>query len=366
MMRCGKMYRHCEASLVAEAIQRFFYFLDPRVALWSPRDDDRSLIFICQMVRKILEIITVLTIGWESPSFAETHPMVSIQKELIATAAASHDLEREIEQLKKDQEALEEEELKKKELLNSQSHSLFVALHHLRHVYNYSPLLCTLSASSPAHLIHTTVLLRSVLPYLNKQNQSLLSDLASLSKLRVTLQQTLKKQKECQHKHEVLEAKIQRLLGEKSTLVASFSDIRAYQRDFLREFSWESLSKINAPFSSVKDEDVNESHQLRMKIPAGGLIRSPVTGNVLQIHKNEEEFFEIHLKTGEYAIVMGGLGSVNCKQGDDILTGEPIGKARGTLSSNEHYPFFIDVWKSGAKIPPTLFTSAELPSEKKP
>jgi septal ring factor EnvC (AmiA/AmiB activator) len=77
----------------------------------------------------------------------------------------------------------------------------------------------------------------------------------------------------------------------------------------------------------IRDRASCPSNALKISTRAEAQIVSPCDATVVYIGSHLEKSQLVILKRDDYFIVLSGLGSVNCRVGESVIEGEPIGCA---------------------------------------
>lgn len=285
--------------------------------------------------------------------------------------------------------------------LNARKKQLMQTFYHLMHVAQYSPVLSVFFVGSLEDWIHSSLLMRHVLPQLQKQNKELFNTLARFNKAHQAL---LSKQKEIakeQEKFEGTRRELARLLEAKTfeaetkdlpkTTASHLEDIVTQallekeawavketsqqeesptgseeSSDSASSFSFlfpvwgsEALEKKTPPVSLTLPDQHKNYPCLAFSAPLGARILSPVEGRILYAGKfalHEECVVITHEK---HLIVLFGLAHLKCAKGDQVMPGDLVGEMP-SLPSDKGYSktqrlsgvtyLYLQIWSQDKKI----------------
>lgn len=288
---------------------------------------------------------------WAAPPVFIT----SLQR-LAELAKSTQNIERSLREALEEIDLLEGHEQKKTAEVFRHHQQMFATLHHFRHLEQYSPVLTTLTALSPDDLIHTHLLLRSVLPELKKKNQLYLDLLLSLVKLRIDLHNKRSDYVRVVEHHSNNLAEIEKTYRQKVKAISGLPSVNSWEfSKFLRENLGEkTLIAVVKPVDGKRlelEKDQNLSQEFVLfETKSSALVVSPITGVVESAGNNQ-----IIFQAGEYHIDLKGLGPVNCTQGQFVIAGEPIGQMPGSFRDNTQQILQVSVWNKGQQVDPSIF-----------
>lgn len=307
-----------------------------------------------------------------------------IQTKIVETAHAVQEIEFTISGT---QEKLIDRQAKEKKALSQLKEDykkLFAALHHLRHLNEYSPLLTALSSDNPKDLIHLSMLLRSIVPEVARQHGDILSLLKGIIQTRLEMRQFSADLK----KHDVIYkknmAEITGLMAQKvafqkkyglSTAPMSSAKFPAVAPDHQEAL----IAHIMGQLEHKNDTTVQVGESLRLTQPMVGQYQAcsekfdtdcPNTESILMTSKTPRLVVApfggvvvykgsiqgmggiVMIKYYDCFLVMTGLDSIVCDMGQTILSGEPVGRFFGGDRGDGKKKKFLSLqlWQKGQPV----------------
>ncbi|MBY0282296.1 MAG: hypothetical protein K2W94_09140 [Alphaproteobacteria bacterium] len=298
-----------------------------------------------------IAIICFLTSHGEAAG--EAHLPIDVKKNLIEITQKLQAYEVNLSQYEKELGLLKGQEQEVFASIAKQQHILASALQSIKHWRDYSPVLIALSSVSLDDLVHSFLILQSCAPKLEKQNRAILAAVKKVVELRAQIQKqgtdyaNLKA-----FYHEALKTQahlFESKFQEHPVLDTSeIKRLREKVNDLKSAPLEEVLKQLQSFFS--KSEDAKDSDLRLIHVAVGDLQQScqgePCPNNILRISTRSEAqivspcdatvvYIGSHLEKSQlvilmrrsYFIVLSGLGSVNCRVGENVTEGEPIGCA---------------------------------------
>ncbi len=282
-----------------------------------------------------------------------------VKKSLIQITQKLQNYEMNLSGVEKELKLLKNKEREVFALVARQQHILVSTLQSLKHWREYSPILIALSSVSLDDLVHSFLILQSCAPKLERQNRSILDALKKVVELRSQIQKhnddyiKLKGyyQESLKSQADLFETKFQEYPLPETPEIKKLQEIA---KEFKTASLQEVLTQLSSFFSKTEDKKdpelklihvaVGESFQsckgssclpggtkndLAIKVSTRGeaQVVSPCDAMVVYIGSAAEKSQLIILKKDEYFVVISGLGSVNCRIGESVQEGEPIGCA---------------------------------------
>ncbi len=308
----------------------------------------------------------------------------TIQKQLIDISQKIQIEEEIIAHLKHEIVLLSKQDKKILLSMKTNPEKLIVTLHHLRHLNDYSPVLSALSSSNPEDLIHTSVLLRSMIPEMAKQHGNILNQLKELVRTRVHLQKKLSTLKNHDLNYRRYLAEIAGLSAQKLAFQKRYGLIPAHKpslETILPVHQEALIAHIIEKTTQSQDTTIHVGNTLQFKKLAVGKIvccqenilpQCPNTSAVLLESKTPSlvtaPFDGMVVYTGivstmggiiiinyyDCFLVLTGLDSITVDVGQIIVAGEPIGRFAGAhhLNKNASKYLAVQLWQQGHPVNP--------------
>ena len=320
---------------------------------------------------KVILVVIACLLKGQHASSQTVQTLEDIKRNLIQITQKLQTYEVSLLGIEKEIKLLKSQEREVFTLIAKQQHILASALQSLQHWREYSPILIALSSVSLDDLVHSFLVLQSCAPRLEKQNRSILETVKMVVELRGQIQKqtddytNLKGyyQEGLKFQADLFEAKFQECSLPETPVVkklheraeelksAPLHEILAQLASLFSktEIKKESELKlvhiaVGEPFQECKGASCPpsaKSNPLAIKISTRGeaQVVSPCDATVIYIGSHLEKSQMVILKKDEYFIVLSGLGSVNCRIGENILEGEPIGCALSGAANELHKDF---------------------------
>lgn len=306
---------------------------------------------------KSLCIITICLIGIYSGFVYAEPPIAHVKKELILVTQKLQSYEQTLSGQEKELRLLRKQEHEAFTLIAKQQHVLASALQSLKHWRDYSPILIALSSVSLDDLVHSFLVLQSCTPRLDKQNRSILEAIKKVGELRAQIQKlgtdyiNLKTvyQEGLKTQATLFESKFQddhiadtletKQLQEKAKLLktAPLEEVLNQLQAFFASMGEKKGSDLkliyvavgeHQPVCKVADcSSPSNNFTMRISVRPEAQVVSPCDARVVYIGSQSEKSQLVILRQDSYFIVLSGLGSVNCRVGESLIEGEPIGCA---------------------------------------
>jgi septal ring factor EnvC (AmiA/AmiB activator) len=275
--------------------------------------------------------------------------ILNIKTDLIKITQELQACEVSLSQNEKDFKLLKKREQQIFKSIANQQHLLAAAFRSIQHLKDYSPILVALSSVSLEDLVHSLLIVQSCAPRLEKQNRSILESLKAIVEIREQIQRQssdYRRLKEIYNKN----LRSQSSLFESKFHQHSFSITPELEKlrqksDLLKSMSLEKVLKELDVFLAKEQAEENSDLKLiniavgrklperdnnkEIKISARpeAQIVSPFDAIVVYTGAIPGKSQFIVLKRGPYFAIIEGLGSINCRVGENVLEGEPIGCA---------------------------------------
>ncbi|MBY0463298.1 MAG: hypothetical protein K2Q34_08985 [Alphaproteobacteria bacterium] len=289
----------------------------------------------------------------QGESVGAARSSVDVKKNLIEITQKLQAYEINLSQYEKELRLLKDQEREVFASIAKQQHILASALQSIKHWKDYSPVLIALSSVSLDDLVHSFLILQSCAPKLEKQNRAILEAVKKVVELRGQIQKQGTDYSNLKaFYHEAL--KTQTHLFESKFQEYPIIDtpetkkLREKANELKSASLEEVLRQLQSLFTKAEDKKnsdlklihvaVGESQQscqgascpsnaLKISTRAEAQIVSPCDAIVVYIGSHLEKSQLVILKRDDYFIVLSGLGSVNCRVGESVIEGEPIGCA---------------------------------------
>lgn len=308
---------------------------------------------------RVVSIVLFWLVGGYSSFVYAEQSKPDVKKELILITQKLQNYELTLSEQEKTLRLLKKQEHEAFTLIAKQQHVLASALQSLKHWRDYSPILIALSSVSLDDLVHSFLVLQSCAPRLDKQNRSILEAIKKVGELRAQIQKQgtdyinlkalyqegLKAQaalfeskfqdyplsdsldvKKLQEKTQALKtASLEEVLSQLQALFQNTGEKKGADLKLIHVAVGERLQACKGADCSPLSSDNNFA--IRISARPEAQVVSPCDAMVVYIGSQSEKSQLVILKQDTYFIVLSGLGSVNCRVGENVLEGEPIGCA---------------------------------------
>lgn len=298
------------------------------------------------------------------PSSSKTTQQREAQQKLIKIAAAIQDHEAQLSKIENDLSFARGEESAILEEMEYHNQRLMDTIHYLRHATQYSPLLSMLSASKPKDLIHSSMLLRSVMPYIHVRNQQLLEKVTALSQIRTQLEDKQNQLRDITFHYYQQRENLDTLLKNRPTIRNSLeeqAEVDLQQFTLIPPVS----GKLIPTYGNPNPEWASFTQGILISTRSGAHVISPISGTIAfsgDYAKGEGKM--VIVETQNSHIVMSGMGSLNCTVGQSIAAGEPVGrmptkKSKSSNGSSQNPRLYLEVWHQEQTVNPQTVLKAK-------
>lgn len=299
-----------------------------------------------------------------------------LRSEMVTSAKQAQRFEARLSDISETLDDLEGRKAKKIAELKLQNGNISKTLMQLMQLSNYSPLMAKITPDHPKDVIHTSMVLRSVLPHFQSKSLHLQNDLKQLLQLEKDIlnqkDKLLKTTKKLIFEREKIEqlitkkSKILNINTEKQKLVEenllqlsqkaqSIHDLLdhiekniAPQEDrlvdlpknlrFLKSFQTPAHGKLIQTFGRVDDEYSQYKKGALIRTRSHAQVVSPMNGKILFAGKFRSYGNLIIVQAQKNChIVLAGFKAMNVTTGDQVITGEPLGTMGGNDDKQKLY-----------------------------
>lgn len=308
------------------------------------------------MFLKTIGFITLFIISLNNVASAQTGITNDIHRNLVQMTRHLQTIEEKLNALEEEMKVIAEEEEKALMNVASHQHNLMQVLQTLKHWREYSPALIAFSTISSDDLIHSLLALQSVSPQLEKQNKIILEAVGRVATLRRHLQEKAKQsdliksdyQKSLQEQAGLFETKFQKMDTQDPEFVALHEKLKgkekltpeeliAYLQTFVTGEETQSKNEELILFEAVVGKRIQpcqgaichdsteQNLVLKIESRSEAQVASPWDCRVVQINFVENKGHLVILKKDNFYMIVSGLGSINCRLGEFLHAGEPLG-----------------------------------------
>lgn len=313
-----------------------------------------------------LSLLPSIILAAPSPSPKTMSPKAAQQK-LIRIAAAIQNHEAQLSAVEYELNQARAEETAILGELDHHNQRLMETIHYLRHATLYSPLLAMLSAPKPEDVVHSSLLLRSVTPEIHARNQHLLEKVKALSKIRAQLETKQNQLRDLTFHYHQERENLDALLGPQSQnsppMEESFgSNLEMPDPEASGEVIFllrPVAGNLIPTYKNPNPEWAPFTQGVLFRTRHGAQVISPLSGTVAfagEYAKGQGKM--VIVETPKSHVVISGLGSLNCKVGQNIVAGHPIGcmplkpspKTGGAEQAGQR--LYLEVWRQEQAIDP--------------
>ncbi len=253
----------------------------------------------------------------------------------------------------KNKRQLKELSIKEKDLYQTVSHyqhQLGTFINHLRYKTDDSPVLAAISNRHLPHVVHTSLLLKRVVPKISDHNKKVLKSVKDLTDLRKKIQHLAKVNQGLKADLLKMTSDQISLLNEKRAffqkteksvnqplegaetinhLIRQLSKVFKQKSDSkfsVKERSEKIVDLIQPVYGKVYDRAKDQRLDIQIECEKGAQVVAPAHGSVVFIGKKDKTYFVI-LKQDDFFISIEGLSHVQCAYGEDLSPLEPIGRS---------------------------------------
>lgn len=274
----------------------------------------------------------------------------TIQQKLINIASSIQNYEEQLSAIENELRKTQGEEKAILEELDQYNQQLMETIHYLRHARQYSPLLTILSASKPEDVVHSSILLRSITPEIHARNQHLLEKLKTLSHIRTQLETQQNKLRDITYQYHQERENLDMLHQNRLTTNHSLNENNVFTPFTLVT---PVAGKIISTYKNPQPEWASFTQGILFITRARAHVFSPLSGKIAlagDYAKGQEKMVIVEAQQSH--IVMSGLGTLNCVQGQEIRAGELIGQMPTTNSTQNPPRLYLEVWHQEQTINP--------------
>ncbi len=308
------------------------------------------------MFFKTICFLAILAISSCKVALTQTNGTSDVHQNLIQITRQLQNIEGNLNALEEEVKVLVEEEEKALMNVGNHQHSLVQVLQSLKHWRDYSPALIAFSTSSSDDLIHSLLALQSVSPQLEKKNKSILEAIKRVAELRMHLQEKTKQielikgeyQDSLQKQASLFETKFQKIDTQDPEFVSlqdklkgkenlTPNELIAYLQTFPIQEQTQSENselilfesvvgkRVQACQGAICHESTEQNLVLKIESRSEAQVASPWNSRVVHISFIQNRGHIIILKKDDFYLVISGLGSINCRLGEFLRAGEPLG-----------------------------------------
>jgi septal ring factor EnvC (AmiA/AmiB activator) len=279
-------------------------------------------------------------------------------EKLTSIAAAIQNYEQQLSAVENDLSQARAEENAILQELGHHNQRLMETIHYLRHATQYSPVLAMLSAPKPEDVIHSSMLLRAVTPEIHYRNQQLLQKVTVLSQIRAKLETKQEELRAITFKYHEERETLDAMINANGSSGRIVNDIpqNTDGKSYLKK---PVVGKIIPTYESTKPEWASFTQGILFTTRPEAQVVSPLTGVIVSSGDYAEGQGKIiQIQNSTLLVMMSGLGSLyaNCKAGQQVMLGAPIGrmpkKAYKKASSSSMPDLYLEVWHQEQTIDP--------------
>jgi septal ring factor EnvC (AmiA/AmiB activator) len=308
------------------------------------------------MLLKAVSFLIILITFLSEVKSAQINEAQNVHRNLIQITRQLQNIEGKLNALEDEVRVLMIEEEKALMNVAGHQHNLILVLQSLKHWRDYSPALIAFSTTSSSDLIHSLLALQSVSPQLEKQNRSILEAIKRVAIFRAHLQEKVKQfglikseyQDSLQKQAGLFEVKFkktdtqdsefallqERLKGKENLppdelitylQTSSEKDQDQPQNQELILFDAVVGKRVQSCQGAICHDSTEQNLALKIESRPEAQVTSPWDGRVVSLNFVENKGHVVILKKGNFYLVVTGLGSINCRLGEFLHAGEPLG-----------------------------------------
>ncbi|MDF3033726.1 MAG: hypothetical protein K0R76_680 [Alphaproteobacteria bacterium] len=308
---------------------------------------------------KILPLLMPVSLACATPSPSSRDvSQKAVQQKLVKIAATIQNYEAQLSAVEHDLNQARAEESAILRELDHHNQRLMETIHYLRHATQYSPLLAMLSAPKPEDVIHTSLLLRSITPEIHRRNQQLLEKVKALSHIRAQLETRQNQLRDITFHYHEERNNLDALLKNHSPTVYAIGE---NPENNLNTFTLipPVTGKLIPTYKDPRPEWASFTQGVIFSTRPGAHVISPLSGTIAfagDYAKGQEKMVIVEAPNSH--IVISGLGSLNCKAGQSIIAGEPIGRMppkpplKAGMPEQNTQRLYLEVWCQEQTIDP--------------
>jgi septal ring factor EnvC (AmiA/AmiB activator) len=284
----------------------------------------------------ILSFITALT----GAAIAMTDTSLSVRGALIEVTKSLQEIEKQQMDKQVNIKTLRDIEQTIIDKITKEQHQVAETLLSLRHLTEYSPMLIMLSSESIRDIIHSLIVLQSLSPKLNEQNRITLDVMKNLTQIK---SQIIEKQLDYQKVDSSYKALLnqQDKLFEQKKAVNPEVEEKPHQKsrnlkelmgEFLKTYTKQPPVPMLRLVQPVVGTIVKDQKGVRIATHQGNQVVAPFTAQVVFIGYLEDAGKAVILRYNDLYLILTGIETFTCQEGDNLLIGEPIGRMSQQLA----------------------------------
>ena len=308
------------------------------------------------MFLKTISFAIILLISLSKVASTQVGPTNDVHRNLIQITRHLQTIEEKLNILEEEMKAVAEEEEKALMNVASHQHNLVQVLQTLKHWREYSPALIAFSTISSGDLIHSLLALQSLSPQLEKQNKTIVEAIKRVAALRLHLQEKAKQsdlikgeyQESLQKQASLFEVKFQKMDTQDPEFVAFQEKLKHKEKMTSDELITYLQTLVTGEEGQSKNEELilfeavvgkriqpcqgaichdstEQNLVLKIESRSEAQVASPWDSRVVQLSFVENKGHIVMLKKDNFYIIVSGLGSINCRLGEFLHAGEPLG-----------------------------------------
>lgn len=327
--------------------------------------------------------VNIVGIGGALHAYEISQPLppqlTHLQQAINTTARNLHTKELEREKIQKSLLNFQTEEKKMMTSLRFNHQKILSALHHLRHINEYSPTLAALSSPKADTLIHATMLLRCILPQLTHKHKDVMDKLRALLQNRKNRQAYEHQLKTLQLSYHTLFMQLNAMMAQKQAFQKTFG-LSAPTAQPLIVIPENKRAKIiqlmiGKILSHHHTEGIHHGESLKLSPPAIGrnipcakggtgcfsaktlriqtthdaLVTAPIDGTVMFTGVVDGHGCMVLIHSYDYFVAITGIDALFVTKGQVIKTYDPLGR---TAPSLQEKCLKIQLWQGEKEISP--------------
>ena len=284
----------------------------------------------------ILSFIAALT----GAAIATTDTSLSVRGALIEVTKSLQEIEKQQMDKQVNIKTLRDIEQTIIDKITNEQHQVAETLLSLRHLTEYSPMLIMLSSESIRDIIHSLIVLQSLSPKLNEQNRITLDVMKNLTQIK---SQIIEKQLDYQKVDSSYKALLnqQDKLFEQKKAVNPEVEEKPHQKsrnlkelmgEFLKTYTKQPPVPMLRLVQPVVGTIVKNQKGVRIATHQGNQVIAPFNAQVVFIGYLEDTGKAVILRYNDLYLILTGIETFTCQEGDNLLIGEPIGRMSQQLA----------------------------------
>ena len=271
---------------------------------------------------------------------ATTDASLSIRGALIEITKNLQEIEKQLMNKQANIKTLRDIEQTIIDKITKEQHQVAETLLSLRHLTEYSPILIMLSSESIRDIIHSLIVLQSLTPKLSAQNRITFDVTKNLTQIKLQIIEKQRDYQKADSSYRTLLYQQDKLFEQKKAMYPEIEerphqktrDLKKLMSEFLKIYTNQPPVPMLRLAQPVVGTIVKDQKGVRIVTHQGNQVISPCNAQVLFIGYLADTGKAIILRYNGLYIILTGIETFTCQEGDDLLAGEPIGRMSHQLT----------------------------------